>query len=418
MRKIAITGAGISGLTCAYRLHRDHNVTLFEANDYPGGHTNTIRVGQGDRALDVDTGFIIFNRDNYPNFSAMLEDLGVASKPTNMSFSVRSDRDRLEWNGSSLNQIFAQRRNLFRPGFYRMLREILRFNREAPALITDEDETTTVSEFLKRHGYSREFAENYLIPVGAALWSTPAAGFGTFPIRFVVEFFDNHGLLKFRDRPQWRVIEGGSHQYVKAMIKGFVDRVRLSTPVASVRRDFDGVTITTERFGEERFDDVIFACHSDQALRMLADPSDAERDVLGAFPYQANEAILHTDTSVLPRARRAWGSWNYHVHAEDPDRVAVTYNMNMLQGLTSDEVYLVTLNHDHGIEPSRIIRRIQYHHPVFTTGRAAALARRHEIIDVNHTSFCGAWLGAGFHEDGARSALEVCDAIDRTPVTA
>ena len=416
MRKIAIIGAGISGLACAWRLHRENDVTVFEANDYPGGHTNTIRVESGRRDLDVDTGFIIFNRENYPNFTAMLDELGVRSQSTDMSFSVRSDRDRLEWNGSSLNQIFAQRRNLFRPGFLRMLREIVRFNREAPALIVDEDETTTVSEFLERHNYSREFAENYLIPVGAALWSSPAEGFGTFPIRFVVEFFENHGLLKFRGRPEWRVIQGGSHQYVKAMIAGFSDRIRLCTPVTTVRREIDGARITTARFGEEQFDDVIFACHSDQALSMLEDPSEAEQAVLAAFPYQPNEAILHTDTAVLPRRRRAWGSWNYHVHREDPDRVAVTYNMNMLQGLDSAEVFLVTLNHDHSIDPRRILRRIQYHHPVFTTGRAAALERRHEIIDQNRTSFCGAWLGAGFHEDGVRSALEVCAALEHSTV--
>jgi uncharacterized protein len=417
MRKIAIIGAGISGLTCAYRLHRENDVTVFEANDYPGGHTNTIRVERGGRVFDVDTGFIIFNRDNYPNFTAMLDELQVESQATDMSFSVRSDRDRLEWNGSSLNQIFSQRLNLFRPGFLRMLRDIARFNREAPALIAHEDETTTVAEFLKRHGYSREFAENYLIPVGAALWSSPAEGFEVFPIRFVVEFFDNHGLLKFRGRPQWRVIKGGSHRYVKAMTLGFSDRIRLCTPVSSVRRGPDGVRILTDRYGEERFDDAIFACHSDQALSMLADPADAERQIVGAFPYQPNVAILHTDTSVLPRRRRAWGSWNYHVHREDPDRVAVTYNMNMLQGLDSDDVFLVTLNHDHGIDPDRILRRIRYHHPVFTTGRAAALARREEIIDRNHTSFCGAWLGAGFHEDGVRSALEVCEALQKDTVT-
>ncbi|MHC4472243.1 MAG: NAD(P)/FAD-dependent oxidoreductase [Planctomycetota bacterium] len=415
--RIAIVGGGVSGLTCAHRLHETHEVTVFEANDYPGGHTNTIRVDIGDETHEVDTGFIVYNRRNYPNFVEMLDGLGVRSQPTSMSFSVRCDRTGLEYNPTSPNKLLAQRTNLFRPRFWRLVRDILRFLREAPSLASREDETVTVRDFLAAHGFGEEFGERFLVPLGASLWSSPPEGFREFPVRFVVDFLENHGMLTLTDRPEWLVIQGGSKRYVEAMTRPLLDRIRLSTPVRAVRREPDGAHLVTDRHGEERYDHVIFACHSDQALRMLADPTSAEREILGAFPYQRNEAVLHTDPSVLPRKRRAWGSWNYHVPADERDRVAVTYHMNRLQSLDSKHELCVTLNDDAGIDPEKVIRRITYHHPVYTTGRAAARTRRGELIDANRTSFCGAYWGYGFHEDGVRSALEVCDELAKAAVS-
>ena len=415
--KIAIIGAGISGLTAAYRLSLSHDITLFEANDYLGGHTNTVEVDLDGERQVIDTGFIVFNDWTYPNFIELLNELGVRSQATSMGFSVRCDAANLEYNGSSVNGLFAQRRNLLRPSFYRMLTDILRFNRDAPELVqsgptTDE---TTVGEFLARQRYSREFAEHYLLPMGAAIWSCPVGMFETFPIRFIVEFYRNHGLLSVRTRPTWRVIEGGSRNYVAKMAERFRDRIRLSTAVESVRRSADGVVVVPRNHAPEAFDHVVFACHSDQALRMLADSTSTERDVLSEFPYGRNLAVLHTDQTVLPKRRRAWASWNYHLagpSSNPASQVAtVTYQMNLLQHLQSKHVFNVTLNNDERIDPAKVLRRFEYHHPIFTVQRAAAQARHCELINVNRTSFCGAYWGNGFHEDGVVSALRVCEAL-------
>ena len=420
--KIAIIGAGISGLTAAYRLSLSQDITLFEANDYLGGHTNTVEVDLGGERQVIDTGFIVFNDWTYPNFIELLNELGVRSQATSMGFSVRCDAANLEYNGSSLNGLFAQRRNLLRPSFYRMLADILRFNRDAPELVqsgptTDE---TTVGEFLARQRYSREFAEHYLLPMGAAIWSCPVGMFETFPIRFIVEFYRNHGLLSVRNRPTWRVIEGGSRNYVAKMAERFRDRIRLSTAVESVRRSVDDVVVVPRNHSPEVFDHVVFACHSDQALRMLADSTSIERDVLSEFPYGRNLAVLHTDQTVLPKRRRAWASWNYHLagpSSNPASQVAtVTYQMNLLQHLQSKHVFNVTLsnatpNSDERIDPAKVLQRFEYHHPIFTVQRAVAQARHRELINVNRTSFCGAYWGNGFHEDGVVSALRVCEAL-------
>lgn len=415
--KIAIIGAGISGLTAAYRLCPAHDVTLFEANDYLGGHTNTAEVEVGGERQVIDTGFIVFNDWTYPTFIQLLDELGVRSRPTSMSFSVRCDSANLEYNGSSLNGLFAQRRNLLRPSFYRMLADIMRFNRDAPELVlgratTDE---TTVGEFLARHRYSHEFAGHYLLPMGAAIWSCPVGTFENFPIRFIVEFYKNHGLLSIRNRPTWRVIEGGSRTYVAKMAERFRDRVRLSAPVDLVRRSANDVIIVPRNGTPETFDRVVFACHSDQALRMLADSTATERDVLSEFPYGRNTAVLHTDETVLPKRRRAWASWNYHltgISSQNASQAAtVTYQMNLLQHLRSKHVFNVTLNSDQRIDPAKVLRRFEYHHPIFTVRRAAAQARHRELINVNRTCFCGAYWGNGFHEDGVVSALRVCEAL-------
>ena len=411
--RIAIIGAGISGLTAAYRLSLHHEVTLFEANDYLGGHTHTVDVEFGGERHVIDTGFIVFNDWTYPNFIALLDELRIASQPTSMSFSVRCDRTGLEYNGSSLNGLFAQRLNLFRPSFHRMIRDILRFNREGPELVLSRpvDDAMTVGEFLKQHRYSREFADQYLLPMGAAIWSCPTGTFAEFPIRFIVEFYRNHGLLSVRHRPTWRVIEGGSRTYVAAMLPRFRDRVRLSTPVEAVRRLADGVDVTPRGQTAERFDHVVFACHSDQALRMLADPSSTEQELLGAFPYERNSAVLHSDESLLPRRRLAWASWNYQIPAEPTAHATVSYCMNILQHIRSKNTFCVTLNSDDRIDPAKVLGRFEYHHPIFTTRRAAMQARHREVLNVNRTSFCGAYWGNGFHEDGVNSALAVCEVL-------
>lgn len=415
--RIAIIGAGISGLTAAYRLSLAHDITLFEANDYLGGHTNTVEVElEGERQV-IDTGFIVFNDWTYPKFIELLNELDVRSQPTSMGFSVRCDETNLEYNGSSINGLFAQRRNLVRPSFYRMLADIVRFNRDAPELVLNHPETdeTTVGEFLAMHRYSREFAEHYLLPMGAAIWSCPVGVFESFPFRFIVEFYRNHGLLKVRNRPTWRVIEGGSRIYVVKMAERFRNRIRLSTAIESVRRSADDVVIVPRNGPPQSFDHVVIACHSDQALRMLADPSPNERAVLSEFPYGRNIAVLHTDASVLPKRRRAWASWNYHLSGQASKRssqtATVTYQMNLLQSLTSKHVFNVTLNSDERIDPAKVLRRFEYHHPIFTVRRAAAQSRHLELINVNRTSFCGAYWGNGFHEDGVVSALRICNAL-------
>jgi predicted NAD/FAD-binding protein len=417
--RIAIIGSGIAGLTAAYRLCDAHEITVFEANDYIGGHTNTIQIDETEQTLSVDTGFIVFNDRTYPSFIALLDELGVQSDPTSMSFSVRCDDNGLEYNGTSINGVFAQRANLFRPSFYRMLNDILRFNREAVEILeTDSEETTTVAEYLAAKRYSRQFVDHYLLPMGAAIWSCPPETFEKFPMRFIAEFYHHHGLLSVRNRPTWRVVRGGSSQYVQAMTRRFRQRIRLNCPVSRVERFTNHVEVTPTGAESERFDEVVFACHSDQALRMLGDASPVERELLGTFPYGRNVAVLHTDPSVLPKRKRAWASWNYHIRQQGEQQAAVTYNMNILQHLNSSQVYCVTLNETDLIDPARVIRRINYSHPIYTTERAAAQRRHAEVIRSNHTSFCGAYWGNGFHEDGVNSALAVCKAYERRSIQA
>lgn len=402
--RIAIVGTGIAGNTAAYKLRKDHDITVYEASSYVGGHTNTIDVTEGDATIAVDTGFIVFNDRTYPNFIELLDEIGQASQSSIMSFSVSSGDADLEYSGSGLNALFAQRRNILRPPFYRMVRDILRFNREAMATLPFEEEGQTVGEYLLKHGYSREFMHDYLVPMAAAIWSAEPLAIHDMPLGFLVRFFDNHGLLQLKDRPVWRVIEGGSREYVSKLVAGHRDRIRLETPVKSVVRHASGVEIVTERHDREWYDAVFLACHSDQALALLSNPTSVERDVLGAIRFQDNEAVLHTDASVLPKRRRAWAAWNYHIPA-DPDRhVAVTYNMNMLQNLDCSEQYCVTLNNDRHIDPAKVIRRIRYQHPVYSREAVAAQQRQVEI-NTDRTYFCGAYWRNGFHEDGVVSAL-------------
>lgn len=414
--KVAVIGAGISGLVAAYRLQSIHVINVFEANDYPGGHTNTVDVELDDGRHAIDTGFVVFNDWTYPNFISLLNELGVASQPTTMSFSVRDDRQDLEYNGHSLNTLFAQRRNLWSPSFYRMLLDILRFSRGARRLVAERNDEMTVGEFLARHGYSREFAEHYLLPMGAAIWSCPTGTFAQFPIQFIVDFYHHHGLLDIRRRPTWRTVQGGSRTYVQALMRQFRGHLRLRTPVERVRRYADRVDVKLRDGEAESYDHVVFACHSDQALRILGDGATVmERDILSAFPYERNIAVLHTDTSLLPRCGRAWASWNYYLTGDESAPATVTYNMNILQGIRSSHTFCVTLNNESRIAPEKVLRRFEYHHPVFTTRRALAQARHAELLNANRSSFCGAYWRNGFHEDGVVSAQAVVHALERSP---
>lgn len=414
---IAIIGTGISGLTAAWQLHRKHRLTIFEANDYIGGHTNTVEAEFWGKTYAVDTGFIVYNDWTYPNFIQLLDQLGVASRPTLMSFSVRCERTGLEYNGQDLNTLFAQRFNLFRPSFHRMLRDILRFNREAPALLEGDCEVS-LNDYLRQQRYSREFIEQYIIPMAAAIWSAEPELMGEMPARFFVQFFKNHGLLSVNQRPQWRVIQGGSRNYVGPLTAPFRDRIRLNCPVEWIRRQPNHVQVKTRHGPVERFDEVVIATHSDQALRLLADPTPREREILSAIPYQENEAVLHTDTRLLPRRKLAWAAWNYHLAAQPQTRVAVTYNMNILQSLDAPVTFCVTLNPSEAIDPARILYRTTYHHPVFTDASVRAQARRAEISGVNRTWYCGAYWSYGFHEDGVNSGLAVADSLLERPAVA
>jgi predicted NAD/FAD-binding protein len=407
--KVAIIGAGISGLVAAYLLARRHEVTVFEALNYAGGHTHTMTVDDGDGRIAIDTGFIVFNDRTYPRFTRLLSELGVASRATCMSFSVRCDRTAVEYNGTSLDGLFADRRHLWSPGFLGMLRDIARFNRDGGSQAM-RDGGATVGAFLDAHGYGRRFREHYLLPMGAAIWSCPTGTFLDFPIGFVMTFFANHGLLQLRDRPTSRVVAGGSARYVDRLLAALAGRVRLEEPVAAIRRDPDGVTVRSGR-GAETFDEVVIASHADQALQLLEDASLEERQVLGAFPYVVNTAVLHTDTAWMPRRRRAWASWNYRVPDAPAALPTVTYDMNRLQHLETRRQYCVSLNPSAAIADGHEIARFAYAHPVFAAGRAEAQTRHSLLIRRRRTSYCGAYWGYGFHEDGVRSALAVASAF-------
>lgn len=414
--RIAIVGAGVSGLCVAYYLRQDHDVTVFEANDYAGGHTNTISVAAEDESLAVDTGFIVFNERTYPNFCKLLEELKVLSQPSDMSFSVRCDRSGLEYAGTGLNGLLAQRLNLLWPGFWRLVRDWRRFSRESQRLLHQSTESLSVRDYFREHRYSQEFREQYFLPIGSAIWSCPHDRLEDFPIRFIVDFYNQHGLLTLHDPPQWRVIRGGSRSYVQALLRRLSRPVQLNSQVRRVERTAGGASLHFADGSSQGFDHVVLACHADQSLRLLGKgATPAEREVLSAFPYEANTAVLHTDTSVLPRSRRAWASWNYRIPAVSRGKATVTYNMSRLQGLRSDEVYCLSLNEEQLIDPRRILRTIVYHHPVFSLSRVAAQQRHGELIDCDGLSYCGAYWGNGFHEDGVNSALAVCRMLRGAP---
>lgn len=407
--RVAIVGSGVSGLVVAHLLHPEHEITVFEARDRVGGHVHTISHEDETGKWSVDTGFIVYNETNYPLFTTLLESLNVATQPSDMSFSVRCDRTGLEYNGTSIRKLFVQKRNLLRLSFHRMIRDILRFNHDAPLAVAGEAQGMTIGDYLEFGRYSAGLAEHYLVPMGSAVWSIPRRKVLDMPADFFVRFFENHGMLTVDDRPQWRVVRGGSKQYVDALTRPFRERIRTSTPVRSVRREAEGV-----RVNGEPFDEVVLACHSDQALKMLDDATPKERCVLGALPYQSNEVVVHTDATVLPRRKGAWAAWNYHLNGDSDGPATVTYNMNMLQSLKAERTFCVTLNPQDSVDPTSVLYRTRYSHPVYTQAGSEAQGRYSEVTGRQHTHFCGAYWGHGFHEDGVRSAVSVASSFGAT----
>ncbi|MCB1616300.1 MAG: FAD-dependent oxidoreductase, partial [Pseudomonadales bacterium] len=410
--KIAVIGSGISGLTAAWLLSKKYHVDIYEANDEIGGHTATKLITLDGESHAIDTGFIVFNDRTYPNFNRLLRELDVPFQNTEMSFSVCCDRTGIEYSGSSLNGLLAQRSNLFRPYFMKMVKDILRFNKQAPIDLDNGkiNAKMTLGEYLRTENYSAGFINQYLIPMGAAIWSSGSGAMLDFPLQFFVRFFKNHGLLSLKNRPQWSVITGGSREYLKPLCEPFSHNIKTGSAVEQVIRKTDGVSLRIKG-RSQHYDQVIIATHSDQALKLLTDASDEEKEVLSSIPYAMNDVVLHTDNSLLPKKKRAWSAWNYHVYTNSRQRAALTYNMNLLQGIDSKHTFCVTLNESEHINPSRILGRYQYAHPVFTLEGMAAQQRWQEINGVHHTWFCGAYWNNGFHEDGVVSAVKVAKAL-------
>lgn len=394
-------------MVAAHLLHRDHEIVVFEAGDRAGGHAHTVRVDTPNQTHHVDTGFMVFNDRNYPNFERLLGQLGVSAQPTSMSFGVSDGHGDFEYNSASPNGLFAKRAHLTTPWFHRMIADLARFNRHARELLRGVGGDISLAAWLAEHRFSEAFVQRLIVPQVSAVWSADPRQMWSFPARFVAEFFDNHGMLAFTGRPRWSTVEGGSQSYVRALVGPWRHRLRLATPVDSIERSDDGVLLKPRGGEPEPFDEVVIATHSDQALAMLADADAREHEVLGALPYQANEAVLHTDASLLPRRRRAWASWNYHLLDAQTECTAVTYHMNRLQSLPAERELCVTLNRTAAIDPTQVIRTIPYAHPVYTTEGVRAQARHGEISGRNHTHYCGAYWGWGFHEDGVSSALVV-----------
>jgi predicted NAD/FAD-binding protein len=406
--KIAVIGGGISGMTAAHLLARRHQVHLFEVQGRLGGHTHTHDIELDGKSYVIDSGFIVYNDRTYPNFLRLLDQLGISGRKSHMSFSVKCERTGLEYAGSSLNSLFAQRSNLLRIGYLNMLREILRFNRHLRSRIGALEAWESLGDYLDRNGYSHRFVDHYIVPMAAAIWSATHARVLDFPLEFFARFFLNHGLLDLNDRPQWYVIEGGSSSYIAPLTAPYRDNIHRNARIVSIARDTDEVVLRFADGDSQRFDHVVLACHSDQALALLESPTDAERTILGAIPYQANSAVLHTDTALLPKRRSAWAAWNYHVTGGNQS-AALTYNMNLLQGIASPHTFCVTLNRDEAIDPAKVLRHMTYDHPVFTREGERAKAAYGDINYCNRTSYCGAYWGNGFHEDGVNSALAVAE---------
>ena len=414
MKKIAIIGSGISGLTAAYLLSKKHEVTVFERNDYIGGHTATVDIEKSGELHAIDTGFIVFNDKTYPHFLALLNEIGIGKVPTEMSFSVHNCETGLEYNGHNLNTLFAQRRNLFRPKFWRLVKNILRFNKLCKKIYQEDiySDGLTLGQFLEEHQFSDFFAEHYILPMGAAIWSSSLAQMEDFEFKFFVKFFNNHGLLNIADRPQWYVIPGGSRSYLSPLCESFKDRIHTNIHIDSITRNDNNVQLHFNDSTIKIYDDVIIACHSDQALALLGDASEDEKAVLSAMPYSENSVILHTDKRLLPVREKAWASWNYQLSNDRTKAASVTYNMNILQGIESDTTFCVTLNQKQDIDPNSILREFTYHHPIFSSSSIQAQQLRHKICGVKNTHFAGAYWHNGFHEDGVKSAVEVARRFD------
>ncbi len=408
--KLAIIGSGISGLTAGHLLNRKHDISIFEANDYIGGHTHTHNLKVRNRDYLIDTGFIVYNERTYPSFIKLLDQLGVERQLSTMGFSVKSTSEDYEYSGESINSLFAKRSNIFRLSFLKMLYEMYKFGKEADSNGLGLNASTTLGEYLKEKKYSKEFIHYFITPMGAAIWSTPANKVLEMPAYFFIKFFYNHGMLEISNRPNWWVIKNGSFQYISKIIKGFEEKIYLSSPIKKVVRTGDGVELFFVKNDKKlNFDAVIFATHSDQALSLLESPSDLEMEILKSFPYQKNEVLLHTDATVLPKRKLAWASWNYQLDADPNAPVVLTYNMNILQSIQSDQTFCVTLNDHDSVDQRKVIKKISYDHPLFTVDAIAAQKRKHEISGINNTYYCGAYWRNGFHEDGVVSALDVCE---------
>lgn len=421
-QNIAIIGTGIAGMTSAYLINKTANITVFEANDYIGGHTATKEVEVDNKKFAIDTGFIVYNDWTYPNFIKLMQQLEVKTQATEMSFSVKNQTTGLEYNGNTINSLFAQRRNIISPSFWRIVLDIVKFNKVCKKHIKDGKDTDNITliEFIKSHKLSEGFTHNYILPMCAAIWSTSLEASANFPLSFFLKFFNNHGLLNITNRPQWHTIIGGSSQYIKPLTASFEDKIRLNSPVQKVSKTEDGYILTVNNEAHT-FDQVVFACHSDQALKMLDMQGFNEitqkqlNEVLGAIPYSDNEVVMHTDTSILPKRPLAWASWNYLISGkpnESKAAASVSYNMNILQRLkteeTGDTTFCVTLNNTQAIDSTKILRSYNYAHPQFSPEMVAAQQKRELICGQDGLHFCGAYWYNGFHEDGVRSALDVC----------
>jgi predicted NAD/FAD-binding protein len=414
MKHFAVIGSGVSGLTSAYLLSKKHKVTVFEKANKIGGHTATVDVEKNGEKYAIDTGFIVFNDKTYPNFLALLDEIGIGQQATEMSFSVHNCQTGMEYNGHNLNTLFAQRRNLLNPKFWLLVKEILRFNKLCKNIYNQQNyqQGKTLGAFLKEHDFSLYFAEHYILPMGAAIWSSSLAQMEDFELRFFIQFFHNHGLLNIADRPQWYVIPKGSRSYLPPLIKPFADNIQLNAQISGISRQNDKVQINFNDGTNQIFDEVVFACHSDQALALLDDATEAEQQILGAIPYSTNSVVLHTDKKLLPVRKNAWASWNYQLSADRHKAASVTYNMNILQGLQSEHTFCVTLNQKEAIDEQHILQEFSYHHPVFSAESIQAQKQRSQICGQQHTHFVGAYWHNGFHEDGVRSAVEVAQRFD------
>ncbi|HCU72387.1 MAG: FAD-dependent oxidoreductase [Chloroflexi bacterium] len=403
--QVAIIGAGVSGLIAARELGQQHDITVFDSSDMPGGHIRTLDLRSSNgQTYGVDTGFVVFNTRTYPEFTQVLKTLEVQTQPAEMSFSVRCERSGVEYSGASLNALFAQRRNLLRPKFHQLVIDYLRFNRRAQRLSVDND-SRTLEDYLRDNRFSRIFRDLYLIPMGSAIWSADPTRLTNIPLRTFIQFFRNHGLLGIRGKPDWRSIVGGARSYVDSITEPFRDSIYLQTPIRRIHRTDDHVVVSGDSTGDMTFDHVVLATHSDQALALLQDPTQSEHEVLGAFPYQSNDVVVHTDTTLLPKQARAWAAWNYYIPTESTTKVSTTYNMNRLQRLNSPDTFCVTLNQASVIDPETVCARMTYQHPIFNSSAVAAQARWNDINNKNRTSFCGAYWKYGFHEDGVISGL-------------
>ena len=406
--KIAVVGGGVSGIVSSFLLSKEHDVTLFEANDYLGGHTNTIPVKTASGTVDVDTGFIVYNSQNYPGFVSFLDQLGVETQDSDMSFGFFNPRENFFYSSVGLSGILAQKRNLFNPKFIHMFYEVKRFNELALSFLNGPDTRSfTLKDFIVQSDFSSYFLDYYLLPMGAAIWSCSYRDVLSFPAYSFLAFWKNHQLLTLGARPTWRTVKGGSFKYVEAFKSHFKGQILLNTPIQRITRHDEGVTIITKEDAVFDYDYVVIATHADQVLKLLAKPTALEKSLFSKWQYSLNHTVLHSDASVMPPKSSAWASWNYSFSSSDASKVSVTYYMNRLQSLSAEEPFLVTLNPYQSIDASKVHKEIMYKHPIFNFDAIETQSKIRSLAGANHTAFCGSYLGHGFHEDAVQSACAV-----------